>query len=319
MSVLTGAGAAPGTPTEPGPDGSADRPPGRWLRVVLPALLVVGWLAVGGIGGPVQGQLADIQSNDSAAFLPADAEATRTADAQLAFAEERAVPAIAVFERPGGLTPDDLAVIGERVREVADLPGLADRVSPAIPSRDGAAAQVVVALPEEVRDQLTEVVTELRATLGADLPDGLAVYVAGPAGLLGDLVTAFGGIDGLLLLVAGGVVALILVLVYRSPLLPLLVLACALLALCLAALVVYQLAAAELIALSGQTQGILFILVVGAATDYALLLVARYREELRRHASTWTAMRIAYRASVDRSWPRPARSRWACCACCCPG
>jgi RND superfamily putative drug exporter len=64
-------------------------------------------------------------------------------------------------------------------------------------------------------------------------------------------------------------------------------------------LVVYQLAAAEVIALSGQTQGILFILVVGAATDYALLLVARYREELRRHRSTWTAMRVAYRASVE--------------------
>ncbi|WP_214401115.1 MMPL family transporter [Pseudonocardia lacus] len=298
MSVLTGAGSTSGT--DPDPDtGSPERSPSRWLRLVLPALLVVVWLAVGGIGGPVQGQLADVQSNDNAAFLPADAEATRAADAQLAFADERSVSAIAVFERAGGLTPDDLDLIGERVADVGALPGLADRVSPAIPATDGEAAQVVVAVPEELRDQLTEVVTELRSTLGTGLPDGLTVYVAGPAGLLGDLVTAFGGIDGLLLLVAGGVVALILVLVYRSPLLPLLVLSCALLALCLAVLVVYQLAAADVIALSGQTQGILFILVVGAATDYALLLVARYREELRRHASTWVAMRTAYRASIE--------------------
>uniref|UniRef100_UPI0015F0810C MMPL family transporter n=1 Tax=Pseudonocardia pini TaxID=2758030 RepID=UPI0015F0810C len=135
--------------------------------------------------------------------------------------------------------------------------------------------------------------------LAADLPADLSVHVTGPAGLAADLSAAFAGIDGLLLAVAAGVVALILLIVYRSPLLPILVLLSAGLALCLAVIAVYLLADAGVITLSGQTQGILFILVVGAATDYALLLIARYREELRRTDRPWDAMRTAYRATLE--------------------
>ncbi|WP_442867684.1 MMPL family transporter [Citricoccus sp. NR2] len=91
----------------------------------------------------------------------------------------------------------------------------------------------------------------------------------------------------------------ILVVVYRSFLLPIAVLATSVFALTVALLVVWLLAAADVLLLSGQTQGILFILVIGAATDYSLLHVARYGEELRRHSSAWVASWKALRRSVE--------------------
>ncbi len=125
------------------------------------------------------------------------------------------------------------------------------------------------------------------------------MWVTGPAGFVADLVTAFGGIDTVLLLVALGAVLVILAVVYRSPILPFIVILTAVLALTLAGLVVYELAAADVLTLNGQSQGILSILVVGAAVDYSLLVVARYREELRLVRSTTTALRRAVRASVE--------------------
>lgn len=103
----------------------------------------------------------------------------------------------------------------------------------------------------------------------------------------------------MLLLVAGGVVLLILFAVYRSPILPFVVIVSAIFALALAGLAVYLLADAGAIALNGQSQGILFILVFGAATDYALLLVARYREELRSVEDKYEAIRTAWRSTLE--------------------
>ncbi|MGD9989698.1 MMPL family transporter [Pseudonocardia sp.] len=256
------------------------------------------WLAVGAIGGPFQGRLAEVQTNDSSTFLPADAESTRAAEEQRTFTGPQPLPGVVVFERPGGLTAQDLDTIRARAADAARSPGV-ESVSPVIPAPDGGAAQFIAFYPADARDGLDETVPQLRETMAAGLPAGLTVHVTGPAGLAADLSAAFAGIDGLLLAVAAGVVALILLIVYRSPLLPVLVLLSAGLALCLAVLAVYLLADADIITLSGQTQGILFILVVGAATDYALLLIARYREELRRTESTSAAMRSAWRATVE--------------------
>ncbi|WP_172457846.1 efflux RND transporter permease subunit [Pseudonocardia sp. N23] len=285
--------------TAPGPPG--DRGPGApRVRRLWPAvaLVLVVWLAVGAVGGPFQGRLGEVQTNDSSTFLPADAESTRAAKEQERFTGARPLPAVVVYERPGGLTASDLQTIRARAAEASRSPDV-EAVSPVIPSADGAAAQFIASYPAQARSGLDEAVPQLRETMAADLPAGLTVHVTGPAGLAADLSAAFAGIDGLLLAVAAGVVALILLVVYRSPLLPVLVLLSAGLALCLAVIAVYLLADAGLITLSGQTQGILFILVVGAATDYALLLIARYREELRRTESTRTAMSSAWRATVE--------------------
>ena len=143
-------------------------------------------------------------------------------------------------------------------------------------------------------------VGEIREVL-ADSPTrelGAQVYVTGPAGVLADFAEAFGEIDGILLLVALGVVLVILLIVYRSPVLPFLVLLTSILALGAASFVIYQLAANDVITLNGQSQGILFILAIGATTDYSLLLVARFREELRRNEYQVDAMRATLKGTL---------------------
>ncbi|UJW29497.1 MMPL family transporter [Saccharothrix sp. AJ9571] len=261
------------------------------LRWLLPALLVVGWLALGAVSGPYAGKLAEVAENDSAAFLPASAEATEVAELQKQLGGPQAIPAIVVIERASGLTEPDKQFLAERTRGLAGA-------SPVLPApQDNQAARVVVLL--EAGTDPGEGVEALRAALGSGAPDGLTVLVTGPAAQAADLGEAFGGIDGLLLLVAGAVVALILIIVYRSPILPFLVLLSAVFALGLASLTVYLLADNDVLALNGQSQGILFILVFGAATDYALLLVSRYREELRDTADKQIALRSAWRATIE--------------------
>jgi RND superfamily putative drug exporter len=267
---------------------------GRW---VVPALIVLAWLVLGGIAGPFAGKLSGVAENDSAAFLPTSAEATEVAAAQRRFDDRQVLPAIVVAERPDGLTAEDTAFLADRAAAIGRLPGVEGQVSPPIPATDRAAAQVVVPLDD--RQDVSPAVERLRELLTEGRPGGLTVLVTGPAAQAADLGEAFGGIDGLLLLVAGAVVALILVLVYRSPLLPVLVMVSAAAALGVASLVVYLLADGGVLDLNGQSQGILFILVVGSATDYALLLVSRYREELRGDRDRFTAIRTAWRATIE--------------------
>src|SRR5690606_37245661 len=147
-------------------------------------------------------------------------------------------------------------------------------------------------------DDPAETVETLRDKL-ANAPDGLTVKVTGPAGQVADLGEAFAGIDGLLLLVAGAVVILILIGVYRSPILPFVVIISAVFALGLASGLVYFLTKQGVLDLNGQSQGILFILVFGAATDYALLLVSRFREELLTTEDKYAAIRQAWRATIE--------------------
>ncbi|MCL3860711.1 MMPL family transporter [Actinotalea sp. K2] len=280
---------------------------------VLGILLV--WLTVAGFGGMAQGRLGDVQENDAAAFLPANAESTQVNELQQAFAEDASLPALVVVESDTTLTEGQLARAQAFASSLADLPLGPDAVlgdvllAPVVvvPSEDGRALLLPVSLDsaaanEQIGEErvVNQVVEMLREAAAADLVgDGLEVWVTGPAGFIADLVTAFGGIDSLLLLVALSVVLVILVLVYRSPVLPFAVILTSVFALTAAALVVYHLAAAGILVLNGQSQGILFILVVGAATDYSLLLVARYREELRKVASPFSAMRRALRASIE--------------------
>ncbi len=302
----------------------------RGLRsglLILAAL--VAWVAVGAVGGPAQGRLASVQTNDAAAFLPSDAESTRAAAAAAGFDDGESLPALVVVEAEGGaaLDADAQRAVQAFAAGLADAPldGTGDEgpatvgellvADPvAVPSEDARAALVVVPLdaersgervgPEEERLG-SLAVTALRGLVAAPAEDGglagtgAQAWVSGPAGFVTDLSTAFGGIDTLLLLVALGAVLVILALVYRSPVLPFLVILTAVLALALAGLVVYLLADAGVLVLNGQSQGILSILVVGAAVDYSLLVVARYREELRRVPDPRTAVWRAWRASLE--------------------
>lgn len=270
----------------------------RWLRVTLPAVLILVWLVGAAIGGPYFGRVDEVSSNDRTAYLPATAEATEVQERLSGFTDGDAVPAIVVFVGDAGeLTDDDLTTIGERLTAAGELEVVDGDASPPIPSEDGAAAQAFVPLSGSA--DLGEATGELRDTLGEGLPSGVDLYITGPAGFSSDLASAFAGIDGLLLGVALAAVLVILVVVYRSLLLPLAVLATSMFALCLALLTVWHLARSGVLLLSGQTQGILFILVIGAATDYALLYVARFREELVRTPDRWTATWRALRGSFE--------------------
>jgi RND superfamily putative drug exporter len=273
----------------------------RWFRMLLPALVVVAWLAAAGLGGPTFGKLSDVSTNDQAGFLPASAESTAAGEWQERFRDSDAVPAIAVVEFDEPFQPQqlsDFAPLAERLAEAAGLGnGGADQVVGPIPSDDLQAVQFIVPVPEGL--DAGDVITDLRAVLAAELPESATGYVTGPAGFIADLAEAFGGIDGLLLGVALAAVFVILLLVYRALLLPFLVLLTSVFALCAAILVVYWFALQGWIQLSGQSQGILSILVIGAATDYALLLTARYREALGERESKWAAMKAAYRGAIE--------------------
>ncbi|HYJ26917.1 MAG TPA: MMPL family transporter, partial [Nocardioides sp.] len=285
-------------------------------------LVVLAWLVVAALGGAAQGKLSGVQSNDNSTFLPKSAESTLVSNAVATFIESDTLPYLVVVERADGaaLSPQDLesvaafaqAVPGLALPEIGEGATLGDYLvagSPIvpIPSQDGKAVLVSVPLDAEKGTEasgetsaLVEGAEAMRAEIVSTLePIGLDGYVGGPGGLIADFAVAFAGIDGILLGVALLVVLVILLIVYRSPILPFAVLLSAVFGLSAASLVVYQLALNDVITLSGQSQGILFILVVGASTDYALLLVSRFKEELHDQASSWVALKRAWRGSVE--------------------
>ncbi|MGC3861128.1 MMPL family transporter [Micromonospora chersina] len=270
---------------------------GRWTATVIAVIVVLGWLAVGGLAGPYSGKLGDVATNDNASFLPADAEATRAQDLAAGFVDRETTPALVVYERTSGITPADQQRVQADTARFAELPGVVGPLPPPIVSEDRQAVQVVVPIDAAEGEQIGAVVDQLRDIAGADR-DGLTVDVAGPAGLLADLIEVFTAIDGPLLLVTLVVVLVILLIVYRSPVLWVFPLLAAGMSYSLAALFVYLLAKNDVIKLNGQAQGILTVLVFGAGTDYALLLIARYREELHRHERPWDAMRAAWKGAA---------------------
>lgn len=269
----------------------------RLMRIFLPALLILVWLVGAGIGGPYFGKVSEVSSNSQTTYLPESADATQVQEQLGDFTDSESIPAIVVMVSDDPLTQQDIAQLNEVVAGLSELDIVSDEVSPAIPSEDGRAVQVFVPLSPSA--ELAESVEKLSETLTQQTPDYVSTYITGPAGFTADLSAAFAGIDGLLLAVALAAVLIILVIVYRSFILPIAVLATSLFALTVALLVVWWLAKWNILLLSGQTQGILFILVIGAATDYSLLYVARFREELRVQQDKGIATGKAIRASVE--------------------
>jgi putative drug exporter of the RND superfamily len=267
----------------------------RWLRVVLPALLIVVWLSVGYVGGPYFGKISQVSSNDATSYLPASSDATKVQNLEVKFADKKVLPAVVLFVRDSGLTAADHTFITATIASIKTASGVSSGVSPAIASKDGEAVQIVVPVNDDTAFDAS--VSNLRVLIAKDAPHGLSGYVTGPAGQIADLGGAFAGIDGVLLLVAILAVFVILIIVYRSPLLPVLVLLTSLFALCASIFVIWHLAKGGAVALNGQVQGILFILVIGAATDYSLLYVSRYREALRDNQRRWDATLAAFRGA----------------------
>ncbi|MFB7670468.1 MMPL family transporter [Kitasatospora purpeofusca] len=292
---------APVPPAPSPPDGTPATGPSarrRRARLLVPLALLIVWLGLGGAFGSYAGRLGEVATNDRAAFLPRSAESTEAARLGADFRTDNAVPVIIVWESRGGpLDATGHAAVEQALRSAAALPGATGRVSPALPAADGQALQGVVQLRADLGRETGDTVRAVRE-LAEQVP-GTTVGLAGPAAIAADLGGAFAGIDGLLLGVALGVVLLILLAVYRAVLLPLLVILGAVFALGIACALVYLLADHGLVTVDGQVQGLLSILVIGAATDYGLLLSARFREELHLHGDRFAAMRTAWRQSLE--------------------
>ncbi len=265
----------------------------RWL---VPLVLLFVWLGAGATLGPYAGKLGEVATNDQAAFLPQSAESTRVLKAREAFDQSETLPAIVIWTAHGGrITEAQQTAATRAVGTLAGEPGVVGRPSPALLSEDGQAMQSVVQLRSDLGENLPDVLGTVREAVRG-VPAATA-QIAGPAASQADLADAFGGIDGLLLAVALGAVLVILLLVYRSVLLPFLIILGAVFALGVACAVVYALADRGIVRVDGQIQGILSILVIGAATDYALLLTARFREELAVRENRTAAAVAAVRRS----------------------
>jgi RND superfamily putative drug exporter len=278
-------------------------------------LVVIGWFILTGVFGPLFGKLTSVQENNNSSFLPKGAEATQASEVIQTFSGKDSFnfPTLILFEGKGDVAT--LAAINDHLSKAGDLKlaeteaKISDYLAPGqritvFPSQDGKAIlanipldgnSISKLLPND-EPVLPAIIAELRADVAPIAKDlGVQSYVTGPAGILGDLFGAFGDIDSTLLLTTLGVVALILIVVYRSPVLWIIPLLSSLFALTTAGGIVYLLAKNDIIDVDGQSQGILSVLVIGAATDYALLLIARYREELHHHENRFTAMRAAYK------------------------
>ena len=283
----------------------------RWR---LPAITLVLWLLIGGGVGPFAGKLTEVIKNDNAAFLPANAEATLATNiSRKLIGEDQPITGTLVVESTQGLSEQDKTSFNQVLSQIPQLElkeGM--RVQdilypiPATPvvSQDGKAVTALlffdpVKATKPFADSTSPIAVGVEKIRAEFKKVGIDGHVGGFAGLFGDLVAVFSSINGTLLLATVGVVLLILILVYRSFLLPIVVLASVGLGDAMAQAVVYFLAKSEIITLNGQAQGILLILVFGVGTDYSLLIVSRFREELRNYESKYDAMRVTLRGVFE--------------------
>ncbi|WP_436701615.1 MMPL family transporter [Nocardioides sp. BYT-33-1] len=275
--------------------GTLTGPVTKWI-VLVAVILIAGGL------GSFAGKLIDVQNNETESWLPESAESTRAFEKLEAFQDPYDVGTTVVYYRAAGLTDADLAAIEDDATEIGRLDGVSDVLSPqgaaaaGVPapfvSADGTVAKLEFTL--NFGDKLWEELPDLKPEIDDIIAiDGVESYLAGAGGQSADAATIFSSGDSNLLMITLGVVILILLVTYRSPVLWLLPIISAVVGLGASMGLLYFLAKHTGLTVNGQTQFILTVLVIGAGTDYALLLVARYREELRRHQDRHEAMAFA--------------------------
>ncbi|HEX2085729.1 MAG TPA: MMPL family transporter, partial [Solirubrobacteraceae bacterium] len=268
---------------------------GKWIVLLAWIVLVFG----GGAAG-LPAKFSDAEENESTSFLPGDAESTKALQVTEELQDGELAPTVVVYRRGGGLTARDRQEIAndrdELNRITAEYRNTTPFGAPEV-AEDGTTAL----LRNQVRgtgegSDIIDPVQDYREAVSEDgrAPPGLEVKVAGPAGLSADAIEVFEGINGTLLMAALGLVIVLLILIYRSPtfwFFPILAVVFA-----EVATRTFGYGLTELgVTVNGQSSSIMSVLVIGAGTDYALLLVARYREELRRHEDKHEAMQIALR------------------------
>ncbi|EFL41453.1 MMPL family transporter [Streptomyces griseoflavus] len=267
---------------------------GTRRRRAVPWVVVGLWVAALVLVGPLAGKFGEVQQNRAVDYLPGSARLHQVARVQDELPGGESTDLVLVYHRDGGLTAADRRTAAGQVAGIADGHELS-REPRGIPSADGSTLMYPVSSTgpgqdEEARDAFVDGVREIAGGTG-----GLSVEVGGPGALATDMGKVFETIDGTLLLATLGVVTVLLVLIYRSPFLWLVPLAAAGVAAAVAMAAGYGLHELFDVTVTGQSGGIMTVLVLGAGTDYALLLVSRYREELRRHERPYDAMGAALR------------------------
>ncbi|MFG2740635.1 MMPL family transporter [Streptomyces chartreusis] len=255
----------------------------------VPWLVLGLWIVALVAVSPFASKLADVQRDRAVDYLPASADSTQVAKIQERLPGGEATEMVVVYHRDGGLTAGDRATAAGQIERIAGEHKLTGEPQ-GVPSRDGTTLMYPIAstepgTDEEARDLLVNDVRDV-----ARGSDGLSVEVGGAGALATDASEVYNSLDGPLLYTTAAVVALLLIIIYRSPFLWLVPLAVAGIADYLSMGVAYGLNQGFGTSVSGQSSGIMTILVFGAGTDYALLLVSRYREELRRIERPYDAM-----------------------------
>ncbi|HEX3188795.1 MAG TPA: MMPL family transporter [Streptosporangiaceae bacterium] len=259
-------------------------------------LVLVFWLVVVALAGPLSGKLTGAEKNDAQSWLPPAAESTQALALRSKVVSPNVFPAVVVYDRPAGLTAADKAKAAADAKRFAGVAGVVQgQVIGPFVAHDGKAIETIVPvnLGHEGWNNAGPAADSLRSIASGS--QGMTIHIAGPLGYASDSGKAFKGIDGVLLFSALAVVIVLLLITYRSPSLWLLPVISAGVALVTSQAVIYLLAAHAGLTVNAQSAGILDVLVFGAGTDYALLLTARYREELRRHQDRHAAMRVALR------------------------
>jgi len=265
-------------------------PSGKRAKFVV---AIVFFLITAVIGGAFSGKFEDAQENETASFLPGKAESVKSIEAVQRYPGGELAPAVIVYERKGGLSAADRRRVVEDQRSFqSDRPSIA--LPPQKPEFSDNGNAALFSLPIRATGNSTLFETsmdEIRDRVSGER-GGLTVKVTGAAGYGADAIKVFGNINGTLLLTTALIVLILLVVIYRSPIFWIIPFFTVLLAESSARGFGYLIAEAG-VTINGQSGGILPVLVFGAGTDYALLLVSRYREELRRHEDKHTAMRVA--------------------------
>ncbi|MFC0627853.1 MMPL family transporter [Kribbella deserti] len=281
----------------PDRSGADTRPKGSRTKTVVPWLMLAVWLGlvVGGLS--LAGKLDSVTRDGQADYLPASAQSTKVllAEAELPGGESGLL--VVVYERPAGLQPGDREAVVRGHTELAERFGNATAAPPEIiDSADGTALMYALPLGQEAINEEARATADARALL-ADRPNGLNAYVTGPAALGADMDEVFDAVDATLMLATAVVVAVLLILTYRSPLLWLVPLTAVGVAAIMSMGVVYALTQIFDLTVTSMSSALLIVLVFGAGTDYALLLVSRYREELHNHERPIDAMLAALRGA----------------------
>lgn len=244
----------------------------------------------------VAGFVSDGERSPSATdSLPAGYDSTEAVALQEQLPEDETATAIALFTVDG----DDITSQLPALQEVMDSVALEGVTAQVVPSEDGSAAISVLTVPAETATVTAEQVTQLRADLAEEVPDGVTSALTGPAAIQADLAAVFEGANFQLLAVTASVVALLLLVTYRSPFLWLVPLIVVGVGDRVASIVATNVLEVASIPWDESTVGILSVLVFGAGTDYALLLISRYRDELKRHESRNEAMLLALRRTAE--------------------